>query len=145
MAVGIYLSFASGEWRSRNTQSCARRVAEELDKCIATIHGPKPVFGWKPSGGGASESMITITENDTMRNVVMPFFKQRDWVALPAHVTSGICGEFITNNGDVRITAGHRLDFVGAADLGQDIAIGHAGCCCSCAIEPRTEIVLCRT
>jgi hypothetical protein len=48
----------------------------------------------------------------------------------------------IKSNGEVRFTAGHRIDFIGAADLGQNVEIGLEGCCCSCAIEPRTEIVL---
>ena len=100
------------------------------------------VLAWKPPGGGASESMIVLSPNVTARDAVIDFFKCREWCAHAACVTTGLSGEFMTNNGEVRITAGHRLDFVGGADLGQGVGHGVAGCCCSCTIEPRTEIIV---
>lgn len=103
------------------------------------------VLGWKPPGAGASRSLIVITPDAEASAAVIQFFQNMEWWASPAYVTSGICGEFIKANGDIRITAGHRLDFVGAADLGQDIRIGAPGRCCSCAIEPRTEMLLSAT
>jgi galactokinase/mevalonate kinase-like predicted kinase len=102
---------------------------------------PQPALAWKPPGGGASQSLIVITEKGATKTVI-EYFRRIKWWAIPAYVTGGLCGEFVKTGGDVRITAGHRLDFVGAADLGQDCAIGTPGICCSCAIEPRTEIVL---
>ena len=73
---------------------------------------------------------------------MIDYFRGIKWWAIPAYVTGGVSGEFVKANGEVRITAGHRLDFVGAADLGQDLAIKEPGRCASCAIEPRTEILL---
>ena len=124
---------------TRAVTDIATDLLKELTKDV--------VLGWKPPGGGASESLIVITPDVKGRDAVIRFFKSEKWKwrALPAYVTSGICGEFVKSDGEVRITAGHRLDFIGAADLGQDVRIRKAGCCCSCAIEPRTEIVLSST
>jgi len=115
-----------------------KAIADELMDQL-----PLKVLGWKPPGGGASESMIVLSPNVRSRDAVIKFFATKNWLAMPALVTQGVCGEFMNGaGGDIRITAGHRLDLVGGADLGQDIAIGKAGWCCSCAIEPRSEITL---
>lgn len=111
----------------------ASRMMDELET---------KVQAWKPPGGGASESLIVVARDGRSRQSIIAFFEAHRWVAFPAYVTSGLCSEFMKSNREIRFTAGHRLDFVGAADLGQDHRIAVAGTCCSCAIEPRTEIVL---
>jgi hypothetical protein len=129
-----------------HTPLYTRAVDDTARKLVGKL-GKEVVLGWKPPGGGASESLIVLTPDIKGRDAVIDFFRSHKpkWTALPAYVTPGICGEFVKANGEVRISAGHRLDFVGAADLGQDPRIGIRGCCCSCAIEPRTEIVLSST
>lgn len=124
-------------WSAGAYTSVVKEIGERLDDQL-----PLKVLGWKPPGAGASESMIVILRDADCRSAVERFFGDRGWTTIPAYVTSGVCGEFMKGDGEVRITAGHRLDFVGAADLGQDLAIGRRGISCSCAIEPRTEIVL---
>jgi hypothetical protein len=99
------------------------------------------IHAWKPPGAGASKSLMLITDGRAVTDAVVAYLAERGWWASPAIVTTGICGEFIRSDGKVRITAGHRIDFIGAADLGQDERIATPGVCCSCAIEPRTMIV----
>jgi hypothetical protein len=84
-----------------------------------------------------------ITNDRVIRDSILQFLRsETDWWCSPLYVSSGVCGEFVKSDGHVRITAGHRLDFVGAADVGQDSDIAENGVCCSCAIEPRSEIIL---
>jgi hypothetical protein len=111
-----------------------RDLAKKLKK-IYRIHA------WKPPGAGASKSLMLITDGRSVTDAVVAHLSENGWWASPAIVTTGICGEFIRSDGRVRITAGHRIDFIGAADLGQDARIATPGVCCSCAIEPRTMIV----
>jgi hypothetical protein len=106
---------------------------------------PNEVAGWKPPGAGASKSIIVIVREKPDRTKVIDFFAAQGWTAIPAYVTTGVSGEFLTADGHVRLTAGHRIDFVGGADIGQDVSIGVEGTCCSCAIEPRSELVISTT
>jgi hypothetical protein len=103
---------------------------------------PGGVLAWKPPGGGASNALIVVVEDAPARDRVLGFLRDRRWWASPVRVTGGLRAEAGEAGGRVRFTAGHRVDFVGVADLGQDRAIGTAGRCCSCAIEPRGEIIL---
>ena len=60
---------------------------------------------------------------------------------MPVRVTKGL--EFGgSRKREIVLSAGYRFDFIGAADLGQDLRVGQFGVCCSCAIEPRAELHL---
>ncbi|MBC7924458.1 MAG: hypothetical protein H7039_02270 [Bryobacteraceae bacterium] len=111
-----------------------RKVAEHL---MSLFH----IRAWKPPGAGASKSLILITEGRAVTDAVVTYLTEKGWWASPAIATTGICGEFVRSDRKIRITAGHRIDFIGAADLGQDERINTRGICCSCAVEPRTMIV----
>ena len=134
--VQSYVSVLN-QWTGDEYTANVRSVAEKL---VCKL--PSNVLAWKPPGGGASKSLIVIVADRHARDAVLGFFEDENWWATPALVTGGIYCEYVKTKGDVRFTAGHRLDFVGGADLGQDIAIRKEGRCCSCAIEPRAEILL---
>lgn len=116
-----------------------RGVCELAAELLAAF--PDRVLGWKPPGGGASASIMVLCPDVESRDAVIRFLQAKAWCALPALVTQGVYGEFM-NGEEIRISAGHRCDFIGASDLGSDVAIGRPGCCCSAAIEPRSEILL---
>lgn len=128
------------DWTNHQYTYAVRDVADRL-----MAHLPDDVLSWKPPGAGASASLIVLTAGPESNRRIISFFRDIHWIAIPALVTPGVCPEFLRESGEIRITAGHRLDFIGAADLGQNIEIGRPGCCCSCAIEPRTEIVFTNT
>jgi hypothetical protein len=128
------------EWMKGRYLSHIAEMAAALTRAL-----PDKVAAWKPPGAGASKSVIVIVRGKAARDQVIGFFDKNGWTAVPAYVTTGVCGEFLTAGGSVRLTAGHRIDFVGGADLGQDVAIGVGGICCSCAIEPRSEFVISTT
>ncbi|MGD9856128.1 MAG: hypothetical protein AB7U20_14385 [Planctomycetaceae bacterium] len=112
-----------------------RRIATAL---VAAL--PHDVLGWKPPGGGACEALIVISRCDLGARRVIEYLASAGWTAIPADVTGGV--DVQVTCPAVRITAGHRLDFIGAADLGQDPHISAAGVCCSAAIAPRSELLL---
>jgi len=99
------------------------------------------VLAWKPPGGGATHALIVVVEDPPAGDRVLAFLRDAGWWASPVRVTGGLRAE-AGGAGPIRFTAGHRVDFVGVADLGQDRAIATPGRCCSCAIEPRGEIIL---
>ncbi len=128
------------EWTAddvRKRKDYTFNVREEAEDLMRSFR----IRAWKPPGAGASKSLILITEGRSATDAVVRHLLGKGWWASPAIVTTGICGEFIRSDGKVRITAGHRIDFIGAADLGQDERIMTPGRCCSCAIEPRNMIV----
>jgi hypothetical protein len=125
------------EWSAGAFTANVERVARRLEGQLG-----KQVLAWKPPGGGATLSLMVVAADRVARDAVLAFFEAEGWWATPALITGGVYGEFLKSKGKVRLTAGHRLDFVGAADLGQDLHIGKEGCCCSCAIEPRAEILV---
>lgn len=126
-------TFDESKMRSDFTHN-VRGVAEHL---MSLFH----IRAWKPPGAGASKSLMLITTGRAVTDAVVTYLTGKGWWASPAIATTGICGEFVRSDGKIRITAGHRIDFIGAADLGQDQRIATPGMCCSCAIEPRTMIV----
>jgi hypothetical protein len=112
------------------------KVAEQMQQRLNI-----PSLEWKPPGAGGTESLIVLLPDREAGDRVIEYFVGHDWWVQPALVTDGVSGEPIDGGRGVRITAGHRIDFVGAADLGQDGRIKVAGRCCGCAIEPRAEIL----
>lgn len=104
---------------------------------------PSKVMSWKPPGAGACGSLIILSPNKEARDLVIQFLRNEGWCASPAVVTGGASTEILPHN-KVRITAGYRLDLIGAADLGQDSTIRQCGCCIGVAIEPRAEMFLYR-
>ena len=104
-------------------------------------HLPGGVLAWKPPGGGATHALIVVVEDARAGDRVLTFLRGEGWWASPVRVTDGLRAE-TGDGGRPRFTAGHRVDFVGVADLGQDRAIATPGRCCSCAIEPRGEVIL---
>ncbi len=98
------------------------------------------LISWKPPGAGGCDSLALIFRDLETKNEAIKYFKKCGWNVLPIKITGGV--NVIKKRKHFVISAGYRFDFVGAADLGQDLRIGQLGLCCSCAIEPRAELNL---
>lgn len=125
------------EWSNGQYTAYSCDKAKQLERVL-----DDQLVAWKPPGGGATKSIAAFLRDEKARDKALTFFKRQGWWATPLYVTGGISAEFIRSDGQVRFTAGHRLDLIGAADLGQDPKIGVSGECCSCAIEPRAELII---
>lgn len=136
-AVRLYRETFDG-WMNGAYLNAVRGVAEQMIQRLSI-----PELEYKPPGAGSTESLIILVPDRAAGARVSSFLAERHWWVQPAIVTDGVCSELLAGERGVRITAGHRIDFVGAADLGQDSRIGVAGRCCACAISPRTEILSC--
>jgi hypothetical protein len=123
------------EWSAhRYICPTAAEVAQHLERTL----GKKTLLGWKLPGAGGCSSIVVIT---TDIDAVASQLESAGWLFMPALVTGGLRCEELAEQGLVRVSAGYRIDFVGAADLGQDPRIAEDGLCVSAAIEPRGERV----
>ena len=112
------------------------RVVEKLKTKIG-----KDLISWKPPGAGGSDSIAFLISNSESRKIAEEFIRDLGWTVMPVRVTKGL--EFGgSRKREIVLSAGYRFDFIGAADLGQDLRVGQFGVCCSCAIEPRAELHL---
>jgi len=119
-----------------------KRYLEGLDDIDCQLCGLNiPNLAWKPPGAGGSEALIVLVPDFDAHNRLTEFLTALEWSVKRIVVTHGVDAESIDGGRDVRITAGHRIDFIGAADLGADGRIRTEGRCCACAIEPRREIL----
>lgn len=127
------------QWTDGAYTSYVRSDALALKKEL----GPR-LHAWKPPGGGATKSLIAFVSDREAGQAAVDFFRRLNWWAAPVTVTGGVDSARNSNprNSEMRFTAGHRIDIVGAADLGQDPRINVPGICCSIAVEPRTELVV---
>jgi galactokinase/mevalonate kinase-like predicted kinase len=130
--------WAFDAWTQGAYISRTKKMARKLKKALS-----REVLSWKPPGAGACESLIILSPNQDARNAVIQFLRSQSWYATAVAVTTGMSVENLPGD-KLRISAGYRLDLVGAADLGQDASIQQKGCCCSCAIGPRAEILMSR-
>jgi galactokinase/mevalonate kinase-like predicted kinase len=98
-------------------------------------------WGWKPPGGGAAESLLAAVETGAARLTIQRLH-QWGWKAMRVNTSPGFY--YIVSRGGrrIRLSAPHRIDVVGGADLGQDPEIGVDGVCFSIAIEPRCTLDL---
>lgn len=117
-------------WQSGEYLGPVRATADELARRL-----PGDVAGWKPPGAGGCESLVVVCRSRAGRDRVLDSFSSLGWWAGPARVARGV--QLGRVGGRWEVSAGFRVDLVGAADLGQDVALGEAGTCCSFAIEPR--------
>lgn len=94
---------------------------------------PSALLGWKAPGAGACRSLALIMRDDPdgeSAAAAIGTLRARGWVAGPLRIAPGV-----QVREDGVVDAGFRLDFVGAADLGQHPNIAADGECCACAIE----------
>jgi galactokinase/mevalonate kinase-like predicted kinase len=119
------------EWSGhRYVSPVVTNLAQSMERTL----GKDAVLGWKlPGAGGCSSIMVITADIDAVARQL----ESAAWLFMPALVTGGLRCEQLAEEGLVRISAGYRIDFVGAADLGQDPRIGEDGLCVSAAIKPR--------
>ncbi len=114
------------------------RAFAEMEARLRAVLGER-LLAVKPPGAGGAESMMALVNGDAMREA-LTVFEQSGWSAIPLTVCKGLTCLRSRSGRTVRFTAPHRIDLVGAADLGVDPTIAAAGVCCSLAIEPRCEL-----
>jgi len=124
------------QWTDGVYTSRTKAMIRKLEKAV-----PSGIIAWKPPGAGGCESLTILSPNQEARDAVIQHLRKLGWWAAPVSVTGGFSMEISPRNA-VRVTAGYRLDLIGAADLGQDATIRQSGCCLSLAIEPRAEMIL---
>ena len=128
----LFDQWTRGRYFNQDVQAIQRQLEQACgDKVLAV----------KPPGGGAASAIIVIS---TDAATVVEFLRNQEWLASPARVTGGLQREFNHDPRKICWTAGHRIDFVGAADLGIDPTIAQDGICTSCAIEPRSKLTISR-
>jgi len=110
-----------------------RRIAEDLEAAISP-----GLLAYKAPGAGASSSIVAAVAQGA-RLAAEAFFHGLGWSVAPIRLAGGLEGQNFGSAGAV-FRAGHRVDLIGAADLGQDQAVGRAGVCVALAIEPLSEL-----
>lgn len=139
-----HLAQAVNEYRDRFDElthgSFTAPVARDAQRLVRRFG--KTSFGWKAAGAGACRSLILVSDDPEKAAAVARFLEGSDWKAGPLKVTRGLLLQRMRAGLHVAFSAGHRVDLIGAADLGQDPRIGVPGRCLACAVEPRTRWVL---
>lgn len=116
------------------------KVKQDIDM-LSAKHS-SDILAWKPPGAGGSKSVIVIAPTQVSRNRLIKCFNELGWWASPVKITGGVSVHDSEEAQSFQVSAGHRVDIVGAADLGQDISIGQKGHCCGFAIKPRVKIIV---
>jgi galactokinase/mevalonate kinase-like predicted kinase len=102
--------------------------------------GPRFLGAKAPGAGHASSLMVLV--DDGAAPAAREALRATGWTVEPVVVTGGLQFRQVRRGGLVRISAGQRLDAVGASDLGGDSSIREDGVCCGIAIEPRCVATL---
>lgn len=88
-------------------------------------------LGWKCPGAGGCAALLAVVKDVESMQECQRYVGRHGWSAMPVHVTGGLAVA------DGAASCGHRVDLIGAADLGQDPSINEPGVCLAVAIEPR--------
>lgn len=124
------------EWTGGAFTSAVRGIMVEFEREAVGLHG------WKPPGAGATEAVALVMDGTPESHAsATRFFRARGWQIGPVEMTDGLAVLQHTD-GTAEISAGLRLDLIGAADLSADPAIAADGLCLSLAISPRTMRVV---
>ena len=108
--------------------------------CGVAAQLPAGALGWKPPGAGACESLIVVAGDRAARDRIIGHLRGLAWKAVPARLTDGLT--VARGKDGWTISAGHRIDIVGASDLGMDRRIGCPGMCVAAAVAPRVSRLL---
>jgi hypothetical protein len=92
----------------------------------------------KPPGGGASSSLVAVVA-DNARPAAEAFLRSRGWAVEPIRLTGGLVGQALGPE-TAYFRAGHRVDLIGAADLGQDVVVRRPGVCVALTVGPLSEL-----
>lgn len=138
--LGSAISQYRGIFNRWTRGAFAAAVERDVKDMLRSI-GSKNL-GWKPCGAGACKSLVVVVDDPARAVAVIRHLTSKGWTAGPLRVTEGLRPAVSGSGRRIRISAGHRVDLIGAADLGQDPRIGVVGRCLACAVEPRTEWVL---
>ncbi len=133
-AVNHYVTTFDEWMRGRLVNSDVSRIVDQLK----TRMGNR-LCGWKPPGGGAASSVVLLVKDKQARNEARTLLEKSGWRHRSVLVSDGMMVIGQDNGHGLTIRAPHRLDLVGAADLGQDVAIQTDGICCSMAILPYNQ------
>jgi hypothetical protein len=98
------------------------------------------IVATKCPGAGAAEALMIICRKPCVRSRIITFLERLGWIAWQAKMTGGVRRE-AARPGGITVSAGFRLDLIGAADLGLDSSISEPGWCMAIAIEPRAEAI----
>lgn len=102
--------------------------------------GKQNIISWKPPGAGAAESIALILSSELPHEPVISALREEyGWQVLPLSVSPGVCHAPYGPGGSFSVSAGARLDVVGAADIG--CSIGLNGRCCTICVAPRSELI----
>lgn len=135
-AMNVYRS----EFDQLTGGSFTSAVAPEMKRLLRKFGTSD--LGWKPSGAGACKSLILVVDDPDRGAAVARFLKELGWQAGLLRLSAGLTIKRARSGMRIDLSAGHRIDLIGAADLGQDVRVGVAGRCLACAVEPRTRWVL---
>jgi hypothetical protein len=119
--------------------SCGASIHPDTEELILQIQSKlgRSLLGWKsPGAGGACAVMILTTD----REATIEQIHACGWSTLPTKITHGLSVEPGDSEGELLVSAGYRIDFVGGSDLGQAPEIAVDGLCVSAAIEPRLVV-----
>jgi hypothetical protein len=116
------------------------RAFAEMAWRLETALG-KRLWAVKPPGAGGAESLVALLEENAMGEA-QDVLAQCGWSSWPVTISQGLTCHLDPSGRWVRFAAPHRIDLVGAADLGLDPSIAADGVCCSLAIDPLCELWL---
>ncbi len=124
----LFNEWASGRYVTPEVAHIAGLLQKEFGRSV---------YGYKPPGAGAASVLMAMTDDV---GGVIAFLNSVGWYAWAARVTRGLDCQPCAGHKLIRMTAGHRIDFVGAADLGIALPVEEAGVCVSCCVEPRNAL-----
>ncbi|HCN31006.1 MAG TPA: hypothetical protein DIT64_20285 [Verrucomicrobiales bacterium] len=115
-------------------------VASRMSSLVSRA-GKDRLPGWKHPGAGDAESVLLVCDG---RSETISFlrseFQSCGWEFQPVRGQGGLQVSLDTPGQKLTVSAPHRVDFIGAADLGADARIAVEGTCLACAVGPRLQI-----
>lgn len=118
------------DWTDGVYTSEVREIIEHVEFALGS-----DVLAVKPPGAGAASALAFLLPDVDARDRVLHHLHSLGWHAAPGVVTHGVRAR-VAADGHV-VSVGHRLDLIGAADLGADAHIARDGTSFAVAIEPR--------
>lgn len=112
------------------------KLAQSLKKSMSA--NLRENFSLTPLGAGFADSFLFLGESPGETAAAARFAEESGWRMMQLQPVSGIC--LVINKNQLSASIPHRVDLIGAADLGTSEGLSVAGTCLSLAVAPTNHL-----